>query len=218
MALIKTPQADIFKNWEQVLDISTIIVLTFVIGAFRFFPDIELTTINIQIAQEVVNLEEIEITRQEVKPPPPPRLMIPIEAPDAFVEEDELIFSSELDINATVAPSQIEVKVDDAIEEEDFIFEVVEETPEPIGGLGAIQSLVKYPEIAKKAGTEGVVVVRAAINEHGHVFKVEIVKSLGGGCDEAALEAVKATRFSPGKQRGRAIKVWMSIPIRFKLK
>lgn len=96
-------------------------------------------------------------------------------------------------------------------------FVAVEEMPEPVGGLKFIQEKIRYPEIAKRAGIEGKVYVLAFIDENGEVTSAKIIKGIGAGCDEAALDAVKQTKFIPGKQKGKPVKVQVSIPIVFKL-
>jgi len=96
-------------------------------------------------------------------------------------------------------------------------FVAVEEMPEPIGGIQAIQEKITYPEIAKRAGVEGKVYVLAFVDENGDVKKAQIIKGIGAGCDEAALDAVLKTKFKPGKQRGKPVNVQVSIPIVFKL-
>lgn len=100
---------------------------------------------------------------------------------------------------------------------QDVYFVKVEEMPEPIDGIKSIQEKIIYPEIAKRAGIEGKVFVMAFINETGHVDDVKIIKGIGAGCDEAALNAVKETKFTPGKQKGKPVKTQVSIPIVFKL-
>ena len=89
--------------------------------------------------------------------------------------------------------------------------------PTPIGGIAAIQEKIKYPEIAKRAGVQGRVFVKAYVDKEGIVKKVELIKGIGAGCDEAALEAVKQIKFNPGKQRGKPVSVQVSVPILFKL-
>ncbi len=74
-----------------------------------------------------------------------------------------------------------------------------------------------YPELAKKAGIEGTVVVKVLVNTKGDVEKVEILKS-HPLLDEAAVNAAKQFKFKPGKQRDRYVKVWVSIPFNFRLK
>ncbi|MBZ0180201.1 MAG: energy transducer TonB [Melioribacteraceae bacterium] len=96
-------------------------------------------------------------------------------------------------------------------------FVAVEEMPEPIGGMQAVQKHIKYPELARKAGIQGRVFVKAYIDENGDVDNAEIIKGIGGGCDEVSMEAVYKTKFKPGKQRGENVKVQVTIPIVFKL-
>jgi len=92
-----------------------------------------------------------------------------------------------------------------------------QEMPTPIGGLSAIYKKVVYPEIAQKAGVQGKVYLLAFINENGGVDDVKIIKGIGGGCDEAAMKAVKETKFKPGKNKGKPVKVKFSLAIKFKL-
>jgi len=93
----------------------------------------------------------------------------------------------------------------------------VETMPEIIGGISSIQEKIVYPEIAKRAGIEGKVYILAFIDENGNVASARIIKGIGAGCDEAALNAVKKTRFVPGKQRGKPVKVQVTVPIAFRL-
>jgi len=90
--------------------------------------------------------------------------------------------------------------------------------PEPIGGLAAIQQKVTYTEIAKRIGLEGKVIIEAVIDENGNVIDAKVLKRLGGGLDEESLHAVQTTRFSPGLQRGKPIRVRINIPVKFVLK
>ena len=98
------------------------------------------------------------------------------------------------------------------------VFMIVENMPELIGGLASIQSNIKYPDIAKKAGIEGRVFVQFVVDENGKVQDPLVVRGIGAGCDEEAVRAVQLAKFKPGTQRGKAVKVKMSIPITFKLK
>lgn len=102
-------------------------------------------------------------------------------------------------------------------EGKDVYYVAVEEMPELIGGLKSLQEKIVYPEEAKKQGIEGKVYVLAFIDENGNVASAKIIKGIGGGCDEAALDAIKQTKFTPGKQKGNPVKVQVSIPIVFKL-
>ncbi len=216
MSMVKNPKADLRAMYRKVFEISLIISLAFLIVAFKFFPNIKNNLIKTEGPQELFKVEDIQQTKQENRPPPPPKPPIPIEAPSEDVLEDIEIGSTELDVNQEVAapPPPPEEK---HVEEEPTYFVAVEEMPEPIGGIAAIQSKIVYPEIAKRAGVEGKVYVKAYVDEKGNVTKTEVVKGLGAGLDEAAVKAVQATKFKPGKQRGKAVKVQVMIPIQFKL-
>jgi len=89
--------------------------------------------------------------------------------------------------------------------------------PEPEGGMASIIKKIKYPEIARKANLQGKVYVLAFIDEKGTCTQAKIVKGIGGGCDEAACEAIKASKFKPGKSGGASVKVKLSLPIEFRM-
>jgi protein TonB len=216
VALKKNPKVDLKRKYRRVFETALIIALALLIIAFKYFPEFEQTELNLEGPQELVQVEDVEATKQEAAPPPPPKPPIPIEAPSDEVLEDIEISETELDVNAEVAAPPPPVEEEE--EEVEPVFCVaVEQQPEPIGGLEGIQKRIVYPEIAKRAGVQGRVFVKAYVDENGNVVKVELLKGIGAGCDEAAMEAVKNTKFSPGRQRGKPVKVQVSIPIVFKL-
>lgn len=108
-------------------------------------------------------------------------------------------------------------KEEKPITEEPSFFVAVEEPPQPVGGLAAIQNKIVYPIAAKRLGIEGKVLIQAIVDENGNVAKAKVIKGIGSGCDEAALDAVKSSKFTPGKQRGKNVRVQITIPIVFKL-
>ncbi len=215
MALRKNPKVDLRSKYQKVFEFSLIISLAVLIVAFKFFPHLKPAEKIASDTQELFNVEDVQQTKQENRPPPPPKPPIPIAAPSDDVLQDIDISSTDLDINADVQapPPPPEKKV----EEEPQYFVAVQDMPEPIGGIAAIQSKIVYPEIAKRAGVEGKVYVTAFVDETGTVTKAIVLKGIGAGCDEAALKAVKATKFKPGRQRGTAVKVQVSIPVIFRL-
>lgn len=220
MLIFKKPKADLRLKYARVIEISLIAALAILIVAFKFFPEFEAEAVELEAPQELLTVEDIQHTRQENRPPPPPKPPIPIEAPSDDILDDIEIGSTEIDFEAEMEappppPPKEDTKV--VVEEEPTYFVAVEEMPEPIGGIGAIQSKITYPEIAKRAGVEGRVYVLAFVDENGNVTKAQVLKGIGAGCDEEALNAVKQTKFKPGKQRGKPVKVQVSIPVVFKL-
>ncbi len=75
----------------------------------------------------------------------------------------------------------------------------------------------KYPEAARAAGMEGLVVVRVRIGTDGRVEETKMLKSIPI-FDVAAMEAARQFEFKPGKVNGKPVKVWVAIPFNFRLK
>lgn len=203
---------DIGASPAVVFEASLAISLFCAILTFVFFPNMEPPRLEAAPSQEFVEFEDIEHTRQENRPPPPPRPAIPIEAPSDQEIEDVDLASTEIDVREDVAPPP---PADHSAEEEYFV--AVEDMPEPIGGMEAIHANVIYPEIAKRAGVQGRVYVIAFVNDKGEVTKTEVLRGIGAGCDEAAMNAVRKAKFIPGRQRGKPVNVRVSIPIRFQI-
>jgi len=90
--------------------------------------------------------------------------------------------------------------------------------PFPIGGQAAIAKNVRYPELAKKAGIVGTVIVQAKIELDGTVVEANILNGMPNtGLNEAAIDAIKKTQWVPAKQRDKDVAVWVTIPVQFKL-
>lgn len=93
----------------------------------------------------------------------------------------------------------------------------VEKMPELVGGLAGLQQKITYPELAKKAGIEGRVIVQFIVDKEGNVENPQVIKGIGSGCDEEALRVVKEAKFKPGTQRGEPVRVQYSLPISYRL-
>lgn len=100
--------------------------------------------------------------------------------------------------------------------EEEYLL-AIEKTPVPIGGFEAIMKKISYPDMAQRTKTEGKVYLLIYINEAGDVDEVKLVKGIGMGCDEEAMKAIKKTKFTPGMDKGVAVKSKMSLALTFKL-
>jgi len=104
------------------------------------------------------------------------------------------------------------------IPDEEVQFIPYDTPPSPIGGTDAFLNNIIYPEKAKSAGIEGAVIIQAFVNEKGEVTKCKIMKSIPNtGLDEAAIEAVKKTKFTPAKYDNKDIGVWIALPVVFRL-
>ena len=73
----------------------------------------------------------------------------------------------------------------------------------------------RYPEMARRAGKEGVVILEAEIGTDGTSRDIQVVQGIGFGCDEAAIAALRASRFFPAYKGNRTVAVRIQIPYRF---
>lgn len=89
---------------------------------------------------------------------------------------------------------------------------------EPQFDYPRLGALVQYPEIARRAGIEGRVLVAALVNEQGIVNKAHIIESDNQIFQPYAMRAVILTEFTPASANGKPVKTWVRIPILFKLK
>ncbi len=100
------------------------------------------------------------------------------------------------------------------------LFVPYDQPPMPIGGFEAIQRNIVYPEAARKAGIEGITIVYVHVNEKGIIDSTKILQSSDPiyGCAEAAIAALKAVQWKPAMQKQQPVAVWVSVPVRFKLR
>lgn len=103
------------------------------------------------------------------------------------------------------------------LEDDPAYYSDVEVMPEPIGGMNTIYKKLVYPVKAKEKEIQGIVKIRAFIEKNGEVSSAQIIEGIGYGCDENARLSVYYTRFKPGLQKGKRMKIQMEIPIEFKL-
>ena len=155
----------------------------------------------------VYNKPEITETDSPPPPPPPPPAaeLSKVTHAETMVENTQ----SKTEAIITEIPSQI--------------FVVVEEMPEFPGGDATLTKFIhenlNYPEAAKANGIEGRVTIRFAIMANGKVDKVQVIKSIDANLDNEAIRVVRLLpEWKPGKQGGKPVNVWYSVPIIFQLK
>ncbi|HQO48925.1 MAG TPA: energy transducer TonB [Bacteroidales bacterium] len=223
MEVKKSPKADLENKRTIFMQVGLVLALAVVFLAFEYKSYDKRT---LDIAQRVVEdipEEIVPITDQTVKPPPPP--------PAAqvtvlqIVEDDVEV--ADIEINADVDLKEaIEVYVPPVREEEEVveteIFTVVESMPEFPGGaeqmMGFIAKNIKYPPMARESGIQGRVFVNFVVEPDGRVSNVKVLRGIGGGCDEEAIRVVESMpKWTPGRQRGKAVRVSFNLPVRFTL-
>lgn len=102
------------------------------------------------------------------------------------------------------------------------VYEVVEIQPSPAGGMAGwnkyLSENLRYPPNAQRKGIEGTVIVAFVVNTDGTTTAIEILRSVGGGCDEEVIRIVKGSpKWTPGMQRGTPVRTRMRLPLRFML-
>jgi protein TonB len=81
-----------------------------------------------------------------------------------------------------------------------------------------IQKNLVYPEIAQENTIEGTVVVEFIVEKDGSIGNIKVIKDIGGGCGDAAVNVMKKMpKWNPGKQRDNPVRVKMKAPIKFRL-
>jgi len=204
--LYKNPEVDLRNKYPKWMEIGVVVALGVVTILFYSFKDFKSSY---KLEKLDISIENVDIpqTEQFQRPPPPARPSIPIESEDEDIPDDLTIEETEVDFSESLE------NLPPPEEDEPIVpFFALSEKPEVVR-----QSKPEYPELARKAGIEGRVTVKVLINTQGDVEKVEIVKG-HPMLDDAAVESAKKWKFKPGKQRDRTVKVWMNIPIDFKLK
>ena len=221
----KNTNVDIYRKRDLFLSISLVISLLIVIVGFEWKTYnsgelVELSAIN----DDFDELLEIPPTIQP--PPKPPKIQQPeiIEIPDEEEIEQEIEVNIDIEMNEVVEESIQEIIIEEAPVEEtvDEIFTFVESQPKfkgsQIAFLQFVQNNMHYPPQARRMGIEGRVFVKVVIEKDGAVTNAEIVKGIGGGCNQEALRVISLSpNWIPGKQRGKPVRVSMTFPITFRL-
>ena len=169
-------------------------------------------------------LDVIQTTQDQTPPPPPPPAPEVVEVLNV-VENDVQTTSIEINteddknkvviVNAPVAAPVIE-------EEDNVVFQVVETMPSFPGGdadlFKFLSTNVKYPVIAQENGIQGRVICQFVVNKDGTIVDVEVVRSVDPSLDKEAIRVIKSMpKWSPGKQRGKPVRVKYTLPVNFKL-
>ncbi|MEQ8470562.1 MAG: TonB family protein [Marinoscillum sp.] len=219
----KNPKVDLTRQSGLLMNIGFTVSLLLVILAFewRTYDDSGLVDLG-QVQDDFEDIMEIPPTEQP--PPPPPKIQLPeiIEVPDEEEIEEEIEVELDVEVTEETVIEDIVFEEAPAEEEVEEVFTIVEDQPEFPGGMAAFYKYVgdnmDYPSQARRMGIEGRVYVQFVVDKVGNVTEVKAVKGIGAGCDEEAERVLReAPKFKPGKQRGRAVKVRMVLPIIFKL-
>lgn len=223
MDIKKNPKYDLERYKGLFLEAGLVIALGLMLMAFewRKYDNSNDGFEQMQVVE--IPEEMVEITRQEELEPPKPEPQTTL----LEIVDDDIEVQDELDINAEddqdTEVGDFVAPVDDGEEVEIVeaeIFTIVEEQPGFPGGESALMDYlrnnIKYPQLARESNIQGTVFVTFVVEPNGSISNVQIRRGIGGGCDEEAVRVVKnMPAWTPGKQRGKPVRVQFNLPIRF---
>ena len=174
--------------------------------------------------------EEIIPITQETPPPPPSAPKIPVLSDQIDIVDDEIELEDDMFMNLEDDASlgveimdYVEVE-EEVVEEEAIPFQLVEEKPSFQGGDANqfskwVNSRLVYPEIAKENGVQGRVTLQFTVEKDGSVTKVKVLRGVDPSLDKEAVRVVSSSpKWTPGKQRDRAVPVTYTFPVIFQLR
>jgi protein TonB len=228
----KNPKYDIHRNRGVLFNVSLAVSLVLVITAFELSVRTPKKPVREPADQhgliEMASIPIVHEKRKDVVVPKPPESEKPkpalesinikavddnksVEEPKTGVIDQNDSPMNEIPIGSPEVPD----------EEPTGVFVIVEKMPEPVGGLetffNTLRKHMKYPKKAERVGVEGRVFVSFIVNEKGELQDFSIVRGIGFGCDEEAMRVIALTKWNPGKQRGRPVKVRMIQPVNFSI-
>lgn len=225
----KTKSADLESKRIIFEEIGLIIALAIILFAFNI-KSYEHQTLDLVLDKvDDVPEEMVEIT-QQTKPPPPPKPQKQTTIIEIVENEMEVEEEIEIDVEAdqeTIIEEYDPFNPVDEEEEEEVeeapVFVVVEVMPRFPGGDEALKKYlaenIKYPEMARESGIQGRVYVTFVVEKDGSVTNVELLRGIGGGCDQEAIRVVEnMPNWNPGRQRDKPVRVQFNLPITFVLK
>ena len=225
MEIKKSPKADLQNKRGLLLEIGLIVALALVIAAFAYTPKehrIEQVDLNYGPVDEQI----VEITRQDQKPPEPPKKVeVKVIADLLQVVTNEtkiatVINFAEFDEDTEVL-QQVEVK--EEIIEDDQPFLTAETMPSFQGGdLNTfrkwVQDNVRFPQIALENGISGRVVLSFVIEKDGRLTNIQVLMTPDRSLSEEAIRVLsKSPKWSPGKQRNQVVRIKYTLPVDFRM-
>jgi len=219
----KSDKANLENKRTLFLEIGFVLALALVYFSFEYKSYDKVEYSNMERAVDDTPEEIIPITEQKVKPPPPkppPQVTIINVVEDDVEVENDIEIDIEFDEDEAMEEFQF-VQEEEEIEET-HIFLVVENMPEFPGGESSMYKFIgnniEYPRMAKESGISGRVFVTFVVERNGSVTDVQVLRGIGGGCDEEAIRVIKMMpKWNPGKQRGKPVRVQYRMPIKFTL-
>ncbi|MFI3267659.1 MAG: TonB family protein [Rikenellaceae bacterium] len=229
MEVKKSQKADLQNKKSIFLLFGLVVALGLVIYMFNWSKsDFVIEVLEQQ--QEIIEVEQVEITRQEEKKIEPPKAAAPVVSDVLKVVDNEIETDTDLSVFDAENTEDMQIVIKDLSGDEELVEEdspvIFAETMPKFDGGGTekfsawVAKNVKYPAIAEENNITGKVYVSFVVSRDGTVKDVKVLnaanvdKSLS---DEAVRVISKSPKWTPGEQRGQKVPVLINIPVTFNL-
>ena len=224
----KSEKADLEKRKGMYLEIGLVVALSIILIGFEWTrgtggDDASKMVQEIQFEDEMMQITRREEPKPEPKPEQPKVAEVldivddDVEIDEEFDFDMEATSDTEYDFTSVISDDEEEI-------EEEEVFYIVEDMPTFNGGDPAVEfrkyiaQNLRYPEIAAENGISGRVIVQFAVNKNGEVVDAVVVRSVDPALDKESIRVVMSSpKWTPGRQRGKAVKVLFTFPINFVL-
>ena len=224
MQRTKTPKADLQSKRGLFLEIGLAVALLFVIGAFFYSPgkrEVEKIDLNYGPVEEEIT----EITRQDQKPPEPPkRVEVNVVSDVLKIVTNDTKIDTSMDFQDFDEDVEIKTAAVKEVEEDEVqIFVRAEQMPKFRGGgleefRKWVFSELQYPAIAQENQISGNVVVQFVIEKDGSLTNIKVLQSPDKSLsDEAVRVLKKSDKWTPGRQRDKPVRCSYTLPVVFRL-
>ena len=215
MSRRRHPNADVKHLYRFRLYMACLGSACFLSGAFALFPHYAPRALKPALPLPVIQVEDVPATEQRLRPVLS-RPVVPVAVDDEDAPEDATIEVTELQLDRLVVDLRLPRRAPGAglaLPEEEEALELwqVEEEPQLIR-----QVALDYPQVARRAGVQGTVFINLLVGSNGQVRQAKVVRGLEV-FHGSALKAARQFVFKPARQNDRAVPVWVTVPIEFRL-
>ena len=226
----KSERADLQNKRVLFTEIGCIVALSLVYFGFEY-STAKIETAVLEDNGMMAEIEDMIAITYDTPPPPPEMPKIPVLSDQIEIVEDDIEIDDDLFINlednadlGVNIIDYVEEVYEEEVEEETLPFIIVEQKPKFKGGDANefskwVNSRLVYPEIAKENGLQGRVTLSFTIKADGTLSDVKVLRGVDPSLDQEAVRVVKSSpKWTPGKQRDRAVAVSYTFPVIFQLR
>jgi protein TonB len=221
----KSFKGDLERRKNTFILIGFVVTLGLVYASFELFATNDLVK-DMGIADEeaIFVMDEDVIATDPTPPPPPPQVAQQQEIILQIVEDNirvntDFDFSQDFDMDAIIE-EYVPIEIVEEIVGATPPMRFVEDMPEFIGGMDAMYAYLhantKYPEVARNNNIQGQVFLEFVVERDGSITEVKVLVGVYPDLDQEAVRVVRSMpKWKPGKQMGKPVRTFFSIPIRF---